>query len=160
MPLHLKVSITQQKLLLLDNLKIIQKYPVSTALKGVGEHYGSEQTPRGWHIIRAKIGQGMPVNTVFVRRRPTGEIYSPALKKQHKGRDWILTRILWLSGLDLGKNRLGNVNTMRRYIYIHGTPNDTPMNIPGSRGCIRMRNQDIIQLFDQVDPGIKIFIEE
>ena len=157
---HLKVSIRQQVLLLLSDLEVVQKYSISSALKGVGELYGSEQTPRGWHSIRAKIGEKMPVNTVFVGRRPTGEIYSPELRKQYAKRDWILTRILWLSGLEPGKNRLKNVDTMRRYIYIHGTPDDTPMGIPGSHGCIRMRNQDILQLFNQVTPGIKILIEE
>jgi len=111
-------------------------------------------------VIRAKIGEGQPVNTVFVERRPTGEIYEPQMREQFPDRDWILTRIFWLSGLEPGKNRLANVDTMRRYIYIHGTPDDVKMGEPGSHGCIRMRNQDLIQLFDWVPVGSRVFIEE
>lgn len=158
--MQLKVSVARQELMIIQNLRIIKKYLVSTAAKGVGECMGSEQTPRGWHIIRAKIGHKMPINTVFVRRRPTGEIYSRELAKLYGRRDWILTRILWLSGLDLHKNRLGNVDTMQRYIYIHGSPDEIPMGIVGSRGCIRMRNEDVIELFDWVAAGTKIFIGE
>ena len=121
---------------------------MSTAKAGVGEVSGSFCTPRGQHRIRAKIGAGQPVNTVFVRRRPTGEIWTPALAEQFPGRDWILTRILWLSGCQPGFNRLGCVDTMRRYVYIHGSPDHAEMGIPGSHGCIRMHNQDIIELFD------------
>lgn len=121
---------------------------------------GSLQTPRGWHVIRAKIGDGAPVNTVFVGRRPTGEIYSPELAKQYDARDWILTRILWLSGLEVNKNRLGSVDTMRRYIYIHGTPDEVPMGVVGSHGCIRMRNSDMIALFNRIPVGTKVLIVE
>lgn len=160
MSLSLKLSIAQQQLLLLNGADIVQKYPVYTASKGAGEQFGSNQTPRGWHVIRAKIGQNMPLNAVFVARRPTGEIYSPEFAKQYDQRDWILTRILWLSGLEPGKNRLGKVDTMRRYIYIHGTPDEKPMGIPKSRGCVCMRNHEIVQLFDQVSVGTKILIEE
>ena len=137
----------------------VGQYSVSTGAKGFGEVYGSEQTPRGWHMIRAKIGEGQPVNTVFIKRRPTGEIYSEALAQAHPGRDWILTRILWLSGLELNKNRLGNVDTMRRYIYIHGTPDSTPLGKPGSRGCIRMNNQDLVEFFSWADIGTRILVQ-
>lgn len=146
--------------MLIENSIILENYSISTALKGVGEKKGSFQTPRGWHVIRAKIGEGMPENSVFVSRRPTGEIYSPELAKQYGKRDWILTRILWLSGLEVGKNRLGDVDTMRRYIYIHGTPDEVPMGVVGSRGCIRMHNAEIMHLFDQICVGTKIFIYE
>jgi L,D-transpeptidase YbiS len=156
---HLKVSIAEQKMILMENSNTLKTYSVSTALKGMGENYGSEQTPTGWHIIRAKIGNNMPINAVFVARRPTGEIYSPELAQKFEKRDWILTRILWLSGLELYKNRLGSVDTMRRYIYIHGTPDETLMGLPGSRGCIRMRNHDIIELFDAIPVGAKIIIQ-
>ena len=132
---------------------------VSTARKGVGERVNSERTPRGGHIVRAKIGAGQPVNVVFVSRRPTGEIYSPALRAAYPGRDWILTRILWLSGLERGNNRLGDVDTMQRYIYIHGCPDDDPMGIPSSRGCVKMRNSDILSLFDRITPGTPVLIE-
>jgi L,D-transpeptidase YbiS len=127
-------------------------YSVSTAKNGVGEKNGSFCTPRGSHIVRAKIGAGQPVNTVFVRRRPTGEVWTPELHAAYPGRDWILTRILWLSGCEVGRNRLGDVDTMRRYIYIHGSPDIAEMGKPGSIGCIRMRNRDIIDLFERVAP--------
>jgi lipoprotein-anchoring transpeptidase ErfK/SrfK len=133
-------------------------YPVSTAKNGVGEKSGSFCTPRGRHLVRARIGAGRPLNTVFVRRRPTGEIWSPQLHAQYPGRDWMLTRLLWLSGCERGKNRLGDVDTMRRYIYIHGSPDTVEMGRPGSIGCVRMRNADIVELFDLVPPytGVEI----
>ena len=123
------------------------------------EEINSYKTPRGLHIIRAKIGKDTPINTIFVGRRPTGEIYTSKLAEAHPKRDWILTRILWLSGLEIGKNRFGNVDTMRRYIYIHGTPEVEPMEVPLSHGCIRMHNNELIQLFDMVDIGTKVLIK-
>ncbi len=132
--------------------------PVSTAVRGMGERAGSECTPRGDHVVRAKIGGDCAVNTVFRGRRPTGEIYSPGLRRAFPQRDWILTRILWLSGSEPGVNRLGSVDTMRRYIYIHGAPDDDPMGRPSSHGCIKMRNQDIVELFDQVRVGTPVRI--
>jgi len=140
--------------------KVVQTYTISSAKNGVGEIMDSECTPRGWHKIRAKIGEGASVNTVFVGRRPTGEIYSPELATQFDNRDWILTRIFWLSGLEPGKNRLGNVDTMRRYVYIHGAPDRVKMGKPGSRGCIRMRNSDIIELFERIPVGTKVLIDD
>ena len=125
-------------------------YPVSTSKKGLGEKNGSFCTPRGKHIVRAKIGGGQPLGAVFVRRRPTGEVWTPELHERYPGRDWILTRILWLSGCEPGVNRLGDVDTMRRYIYIHGTPDSSQLGKPGSIGCVRMRNADIAELFDLV----------
>lgn len=133
-------------------------YPISSAKNGLGERYGSEQTPRGKHIIRAKIGAGLPENAVLVGRRFSGEIYDSLLAKKYPDRDWILTRILWLSGTEVGKNRLGKVDTMRRYIYIHGTPDREPMDRPASHGCIRMANKDVIALFDQVEVGCEVEI--
>ena len=149
--MKLLVSVARQRLTLFaDNGEVLREYPVSTAGAGVGEVSGSFQTPRGQHLIRAKIGAGQPANTVFVRRRPTGEIWTQELAEQFPGRDWILTRILWLSGCEAGRNRHGCVDTMRRYIYIHGTPDVTDMTMPGSHGCVRMRNADLIELFDLV----------
>jgi lipoprotein-anchoring transpeptidase ErfK/SrfK len=127
-----------------------KSYSVSTSKRGPGEKNGSLCTPRGRHIVRAKIGAGLPLGAVFVRRRPTGEVWTPGLHAQYPGRDWILTRILWLSGCEPGRNRLGDVDTMRRYIYIHGTPDTAEMGKPGSIGCIRMRNRDVAELFDLV----------
>lgn len=141
-----------------DSGKLLRSYPVSTGANGVGEENGSFCTPRGKHVIRAKLGAGLPANTVFVKRRPTGEIYTPQLGEQHPGRDWILTRILWLSGREPGYNRWGSCDTMRRYVYIHGTPDSTPLGKPGSRGCVRMRNADLVELFDLVGAGTEVEI--
>jgi lipoprotein-anchoring transpeptidase ErfK/SrfK len=135
-------------------------YSVSTAKNGPGEKNGSFCTPRGSHLVRAKIGAGQPVNTVFVRRRPTGELWSPELHARYPGRDWMLTRLLWLSGCEPGFNRLGDVDTMRRYIYIHGSPDTAQMGKPGSIGCIRMRNHDLLELFERVAPYTPVEIRE
>ncbi|MDP3639162.1 MAG: L,D-transpeptidase [Azonexus sp.] len=149
--MRLLISVARQILSVLDDDgKVLREYPISTAKAGVGELAGSYQTPRGRHQIRAKIGAGQPLNAVFVGRRPTGEIWAPALLAQFPDRDWILTRILWLSGCEPGCNRLGCVDTMRRYVYIHGSPDTAEMGIPGSHGCVRMRNADIVELFDLV----------
>ena len=157
--LWLDINIARQHLWLRLGGDVLFQAPVSTAANGPGERMNSECTPRGRHRIRAKIGAGCPVNTVFVGRRPTGEIYSPALARDYPGRDWILTRILWLSGLEAGRNRLGDVDTMRRYIYIHGTPATTALGKPGSRGCVRMANDDIIRLFDVIPAGALVVID-
>ena len=121
---------------------------------------GSECTPRGLHVVRARIGAGLPAGSVLVGRRPTGEVWSRELAAREPGRDWILSRILWLSGLEIGRNRLGEVDTMRRYIYIHGTPDTEPMGVPASHGCIRMRNEDVMELFDDVPAGTPVEIRE
>jgi len=155
------VSLPRQTLTLLDEQgKEVKRYVVSTSKNGAGELNGSNCTPRGLHAIRAKIGAGLPLNTVFVDRRPTGEIYTPKLAKLYPRRDWILTRVLWLSGCEVGFNRLGNVDTMRRYIYIHGSPDTVKMGKPGSIGCIRMRNQDLLEIFDKVTVGTTVDIRE
>ena len=137
-----------------------RRYLVSTSARGAGERNGTFCTPRGRHLIRAKIGAGAPINTVFVERRPTGEIFSPALAARHPGRDWILTRILWLSGCEPGFNRLGPVDTMRRFIYIHGSPDSAVMGMPGSIGCVRMHNGDLLDLFERVSVGTAVEIVE
>ena len=159
--MKIRISIPRQALeLCSSDGRVLQWWPVSTASKGAGEVSGSYCTPRGEHVVRAKIGAGQAENTVFVRRRPTGECYSADLEAANPGRDWILTRILWLSGCELGRNRLGNVDTMRRYIYIHGSPDSAVMGEPGSHGCIRMRNADIVELFDRVPVGTPVTISE
>jgi lipoprotein-anchoring transpeptidase ErfK/SrfK len=137
---------------------VLDRYPVSTAKNGPGEEFGSECTPRGRHIIRAVIGAGHDAGSVFVARRPTGEIWSDELAQAEPERDWILSRILWLSGLEPGINRLENVDTMRRYIYIHGTPYEEEIGCPVSHGCIRMRNADLIELYERVGPGTIVTI--
>lgn len=149
--MQLRISVGQQRLSIIDdNGQVQREYPISTASKGVGEERGSYCTPRGKHIIRAKIGEGCAADTVFVARRPTGERFTPELGAEFPGRDWILTRILWLSGREPGRNRLGKVDTMSRYVYIHGSPDTCEMGVPGSHGCVRMRNADIVDLFDRV----------
>jgi len=157
--MRIQIDLPAQTLTVYDEAgALLRRYPVSTAKNGPGERNGSFCTPRGRHLIRAKIGGGQPENTVFVRRRPTGECWSPALHSQYPGRDWMLTRILWLSGCEPGRNRLGDVDTMRRYIYIHGSPDSAEMGKPGSIGCIRMRNSDIVELFDLVPPFTEVDI--
>ena len=156
---YIEIDISQQRLRLVEK-EGTEDFVVSTAANGAGEQFGSECTPRGQHIIRAKIGSGQAENTVFVGRRPTGEIYTNELGQQFPQRDWILSRILWLSGLEPGKNRLGKVDTMRRYIYIHGCPDEDILGEPGSHGCIKMRNRDIIRLYERVAGGTQVNIHE
>ena len=151
------VSLTRQRLYLRGN-RLQRDYPVSTSRYGPGEREGSQCTPRGLHRIRACIGANQPRDAVFVGRRPTGEVYSRQLAERFPGRDWILTRILWLCGEEPGHNRLGRVDSMRRYIYIHGTPDTEPMGMPFSHGCIRMRNDDLLELFDLVAAGTPVRI--
>ena len=159
--MRIEVSLAAQRLRLLDAAgNELRRYSVSTGAKGAGEQRGSYRTPHERHVVRAKIGAGAPLNTVFVARRPNGEIYGPALEAERPGRDWILTRILWLSGCEPGFNRLGEVDTMRRYIYLHGCPDSAPMGVAASHGCIRMRNADIVELFDLIPPGTPVDIRE
>ncbi|MGP1677547.1 MAG: L,D-transpeptidase family protein [Burkholderiales bacterium] len=158
---RIRISVPKQSLELFDDAgRLIRKYSVSTSKNGVGEQCDSDCTPRGKHIIRAKIGAGLPLNSVFVSRRPTGDIYTSELGELHPGRDWILTRVLWLSGCEPGVNRLREVDTMRRMVYIHGTSDEQGIGQPLSHGCIRMRNRDVVELFDQVAPGTPVDILE
>ena len=154
----IRVSISEQRLTLLEEDGVTKVYPVSTARNGPGERRGSGCTPRGWHRIRIRVGAGLPLNTVFVGRRPTGEIYDSGLAVRHPERDWILTRILWLTGLESGRNRGGECDTLRRFIYIHGCPDTAPMGVPLSHGCIRMRGRDLLALFERVAAGDRVFI--
>lgn len=159
--MKIDISVARQLLTLFDDAgRVLREYRISTGKAGVGELSGSLQTPRGRHWIRAKIGSGAAENTIFVGRRPTGELWSPEFAQRHPGRDWVLTRILWLSGCEPGRNRLGCVDTMRRYIYIHGAPETAEMGTPASHGCIRMRNADIVDLFDLVPVYTPVEIRE
>ena len=158
LPTRIEVDITKQTLALIEN-DSSTLYSISTAKNGPGQLSGSGCTPLGHHVIRAKIGQGSPIGSVFVGRRETGEIYSPALARRFPQRDWILTRILWLSGLQIGYNRLSNVDSMRRYIYIHGTPDTEAMGTPCSHGCIRMRNNELIEFFSRVAVGTRVLVK-
>ena len=157
---QIQISLDEQRLYLVSRAGVLRQWPVSSARNGAGDGMGSERTPRGWHRIRARIGAGCLPGTVFVGRRPTGEIHGSGQAGSESGRDWILTRILWLCGLEPGFNRFGEVDSMRRYIYIHGTPDSESMGVARSHGCIRMRNRDVIELFDQVEPGTRVWIQE
>ncbi len=159
--MKITIHVNLQLLQLFDERQnLLRQYSVSTATNGVGELKGSNCTPRGKHVIRAKIGKDLPENAILVSRRPTGELYTSELRERFPERDWILTRILWLSGCEAGVNRLGATDTMRRYIYIHGSPDSARMGVPASHGCIRMRNRDIVELFDLVPVGTKVEIIE
>lgn len=155
----IQVDVRGQVLRLFAGETLLAQWPVSTALNGVGEMADSGCTPRGEHRVRIKIGAGLPENTVFVGRRPTGEVYDPALAASEPGRDWILSRIIWLTGAQPGHNRGGECDTLRRFIYIHGCPDSEPMGVPVSHGCIRMRNADVIDLFDRIETGTRVVID-
>ena len=159
-PLLVRIDLTTQTLELWSGAALLACYPVSTAANGPGEQSGSGCTPRGRHRIRLKIGAGCPANAVFVGRRPTGELYSSELGAAEPERDWILARILWLTGTEPGRNRGGSVDSLRRYIYIHGCPDGAPIGVPCSHGCVRMRNADLLALFDRVRNGTAVDIVE
>lgn len=159
--MKLEISIARQTLAVVgDDGQVLQTYAISTAAAGAGECAGSYQTPRGSHRIRAKIGGCAPLGAVFVGRRPTGEVWTPELAAAFPERDWILSRILWLCGNEPGRNRFGNCDSMRRYIYIHGCPDDAPMGVPRSHGCIRMTNADVAELFERVPVYTPVEISE
>ena len=155
---QLRIELNHQRLICLEAGRTHAIYPVSTGRAGAGECFGSGCTPRGRHRIRLKIGEGCPEDTVFVGRRPTGEVFSQELAQAEPDRDWVLTRILWLTGTESGKNRGGQVDTLRRYIYIHGTPETALIGMPVSHGCIRMRNGELLELFDWVQQGTSVEI--
>jgi lipoprotein-anchoring transpeptidase ErfK/SrfK len=144
----IEISIANQTLRYLD-----KTYPISSAKNGIGEVEGSYCTPTGRFNISEKIGVDLETGSVLVAREPTGEIFSKELFDKNPDRDWILTRILWLEGLEEHNN-----NTKGRYIYIHGSPDETPMGVPGSKGCIRMHNKDVIELFDHVQTDEDVVI--
>lgn len=159
--MKLMIYLDAQRLDLVDDAgRVAKSYPVSTAKNGAGETRGSYQTPRGRHYVRARIGAGAPPGAVFVGRRPTGEVCDAAAYAAQPARDWILSRILWLCGREVGRNRLGAVDTFARYIYIHGTPDAVDIGVPASHGCVRMRNTDIVELFDAVPAGTAVEIVE
>ncbi|MEH6822707.1 MAG: L,D-transpeptidase [Motiliproteus sp.] len=156
---RIHIAIGLQQLRLLRGDRVLACFSISSARNGLGERRDSGCTPRGLHQIRAKIGADCADHSVFVGRRPSGEIYTPELARQYPARDWILSRILWLSGCVPGFNRLGDCDSMQRYIYIHATPDTEPMGQPLSHGCIRMRNDDMVWLFDRVSPGTPVQID-
>ena len=146
----------------LSEADLIRSFGVSTAKNGIGSQEGTGCTPLGRHVIAEKIGDGAELGSVFVGRVPTGEVYSQSLADDNPQRDWILSRILWLKGcepgINQGSNELGCCDTYQRYIYIHGTPDTEPMGVPFSHGCIRMRSDELVWLFEQVDENTPVQI--
>jgi hypothetical protein len=156
--MRILIDLAAQTLDLYHGDWVRRRYRVSTSRHGPGEQRNSGCTPRGLHRVRIRIGADCPEGTVFVARRPTGERCDAELVRRSPERDWILTRILWLTGSESGRNRGGCVDTLRRYIYIHGCPDSEPIGQPCSHGCIRMRNKDLIELFDLVANGTLVEI--
>ncbi|MDX8381509.1 MAG: L,D-transpeptidase [Ghiorsea sp.] len=153
----IKVVVSEQKLYHRRKTGVICEYPISTASKGVGNAEGGYQTPLGKHRIRHKIGDGLSPSTFFVARQPTGE-FRQANKSLRS--DWILGRILWLEGVQTGVNKRGKVDTFSRYIYIHGTDEEEKIGQPASHGCIRMKRDDVVHLFEHVACGEAVLIKQ
>ena len=157
----ININITDQQLRLLDeDGRLIHQYPVSTSKHGTGNENGSEQTPLGLHRIKDKLGGAMPVNEVFIGRVPHGNLDECIERGVDLPDDVIMSRIMWLEGMEPGRNKGGYVDTYQRYIYIHGTNHEEDIGTPSSIGCIRMCNQDIVELFRLVDVGTEVLIEE
>jgi L,D-transpeptidase YbiS len=154
----IRIHLGSQRLVLLDGEREVASFAVSTARNGAGERVGSECTPRGRHRIASKIGAGLAPGSVLMGRRPTGEVCDAQAYRAQPERDWILTRILWLAGTEPGRNLGGEVDTLSRYIYIHGAPDEVPMGVPLSHGCVRMRNADVCELFELVEEGDEVEI--
>lgn len=151
----IKVDISEQKLYLLDNEQVVKTYPVSTSKYGIGGTQGSNKTPLGRHVVAEKIGDGAPLNTIFKSRQNTGRLAKIDYDSEE---DYVTTRILWLQGLEQGVNLGPGVDSHKRYIYIHGTHEEALIGQPASHGCIRMRNQDVLELFNRVPEGIEVLI--
>lgn len=149
------VSVPEQRLRLIRDGRIIWQRLCATATKGIGQQRGSNKTPAGWHSVRARIGDGAPWGQVFRARGRTSQIWQPG---QDTTEDLVLTRILWLDGEEPGFNRGGDVDSARRYIYIHGTNDEGAIGTPSSHGCVRLRNDDVIDLYDRVAEGIPVLI--
>ncbi|GED21960.1 L,D-transpeptidase [Halomonas halmophila] len=153
-----EIDVDAQQLTLHQGREALWSCAVSTGAAGTGELDGSGATPLGWHYVRAAIGEGNPCGTVYRGRRLTGEVFDEQLAAAHPERDWILTRILWLCGLEPGRNRGGRVDSQRRYIYLHGTPSDQPMGVPASHGCVRLRDPDLLAVFRHAVPGTPVWL--
>jgi hypothetical protein len=149
------ISISRQILYQRRKTGVWYAYPVSTASLGIGNMRNSFQTPLGKHRIFSKIGHGMPTLTAFSAREPI-TVYDP--ETDDPERDWILSRILWLEGMQTGINKRGKVDTKSRYIYIHGTHEEDKIGQSASHGCIRMLNRDILEVFDYAYEGESVYI--
>lgn len=157
----IEVGVRNQQLALYDERGVpVRQYVISTASKGVGERVNSYQTPRGWHKVCERIGDGIEIDTIIYRRQVTPWKYTPQLHAEYPNKDWILTRILWLCGQEPGLNQGGEVDSYDRAIYLHGAGEHVAFGTPTSRGCVRMRGDDIIDLYDITANGIDVFINE
>ena len=157
-PVSIRVSVKEQKLYLFKGPKVVKVYPVSTSQYGTGSIQGSNRTPLGHHRVARKIGAGVPLNTIFRERANTRRTIAPNPAKKPVSGDYITTRILWLEGLEPGKNRGAGVDSFERCIYIHGTPDEGLIGTPASHGCIRMKNKDVAELFNFVPYGTPVWI--
>ncbi len=163
---YIIVKLDQQRLLCFDhNGKALCDYPVSTSSLGAGNQNGSFKTPLGEHSIAQKIGAGCAINEVFVGRKALGELNVLRAANEALPEDLITSRILWLQGEEPGLNKGINnkgegVDSYLRYIYIHGTAHENKIGQPASHGCVRMRNKDVIELFDLVNEGCKVILQE
>lgn len=155
----LYIDIGKQQLSRYDfRQKCLASYPISSARMGCGSVQGSAQTPLGLHCIAKKIGDDAQEHEVFRHRQATGRLWQDCCS-QDDSRELITSRILWLQGLELGNNWGGDVDSFRRYIYIHGTNHEDKIGTPASHGCIRMRNGDIVALFSKVALGSLVYID-
>ncbi len=153
----LYVSVHRQSMFHVRNGKLLKEYPISTAQNGLGSEKNSFRTPTGLHRISEKFGDGVPAFGVLKDRRFSGQV-ADTLAAGHQDRDQITSRVLWLEGLEPGHNRGGQRDSHERFIYIHGTSNEAAIGRPVSRGCIRMRNKDVIELYDQVPVGTRLVV--
>ena len=157
----IRIKVSEQKLYLLNEAGAVEReYPVSTSKYGVGSENGSEKTPLGLHRIKDKVGGAMPVNMVLVGREPKGLLEDCIRDGVELPDDVITSRIMWLEGMEPGRNQGGHVDTYNRYIYIHGTSEEDKIGTPASIGCIRMLNDDVVELYRLVDKGTEVLIEE
>ena len=152
------VHIADQKLYVIEHGREQCNFTVSTSKFGSGCKQDSLQTPIGAHVIAKKIGQGKPLGEIFSGRKPTGQIADICHTNEATGQDLILTRIMWLKGLEQNKNSGKDCDSYQRYIYIHGTHEEGLLGTPASHGCVRMSNKDVIELYNRVDEGVFVYI--
>ncbi len=150
------VDVSEQKLYLYRGGKVLKAYPVSTSKYGIGNLEGSEKTPLGWHQVAKKIGDGAPLNTIFKNRVNTGRVFTGYANAHRE--DFITSRILWLEGLEPGINKGKRIDSFKRYIYIHGTADEDLIGQPASHGCVRMRNTDVVEIFDLLQVRSRVLI--
>jgi hypothetical protein len=155
--LGLWVSVAAQELAGIKDGRVVFACLCSTAAKGTGNRQDSNQTPLGWHAIAERFGDGLPLGAVFRERKHTGEVWTPDSPTKE---DLILTRIMWLQGLERGVNAGKGIDSHARYIYIHGTPEEDMLGSPASMGCIRLSNEDVAAVFDQTATGTRVLITE